>query len=404
MKKNIGSFSLMKRMNTAAILKLIREKGAVSRVDISKETGLTAATVTNLTSELIENKLVVEFTTGVSTGGRKPILLKINSDEFCVASASVSPDRVEFAVSDFCAKIIYYRHLSINENATAQECVDFIVKSLGEFQQSTTCRIIGLGIGIHGIVDSTEGISVYAPNLNWRNINFKKLISAHTDIPVFVDNDVRLAALAEMWFGISKSYDNFVLLYVGRGVGSSIVINKQLIRGSNDSAGEIGHSVIDIDGPLCQCGKRGCLQAFTNEEAMLSDLRKNLDKTSVLTENSSCDDIIDAYLNCSDEAAKIVIENEIKYLAIGISNIINIFNPSLVVLSSDVKNFDIALGNKLPSEVAKYAVAGGDNSCNIAYSTLGTRALLQGASALVLSHVYENPGILWDNKDKLSGV
>ena len=106
MTKKIGSFSLMKRMNTALILKLIRERGTISRIDLAKETGLTAATVTNLTAELIDNKLVEEFNTGVSTGGRKPILLKINSSEFCIASASINSDKVEFAVSDFCAKII----------------------------------------------------------------------------------------------------------------------------------------------------------------------------------------------------------------------------------------------------------------------------------------------------------
>ena len=398
MTKKIGSFSLMKRMNTALILNLIREKGAISRIDLAKETGLTAATVTNLTAELIDNKLVEEFNTGVSTGGRKPILLKINSDEFCIASASISPDRVEFAVSDFCAKIIFYKHLDIEKTATPQSCVDFIIKSLKEFSMSDSTRVIGLGIGIHGIVDSVEGVSVYAPNLNWHNVNIRELISEKTDVPVFVDNDVRLMALAEMWFGASKNAQDFVLLYVGRGVGSAFVIDKKLMRGSTDAAGEVGHTVIDIDGPRCECGKKGCLQAFTNEAAMVSCLKENLHKTEILNENSSCDEIVDAYLNHSDKAAEEVLKKEIKYLSLGISNIINVFNPSQVVLASDIKDFDIAVGNKLSTEVKRFFVAGSTQSCNITYSTLGTRALLNGATALVLSTVYENPGMLWNNK------
>ncbi len=400
MTKKIGSFSLMKRMNTALILNLIRERGTISRIDLAKETGLTAATVTNLTAELIENKLVEEFNTGASTGGRKPILLKINSGEFCIASASISPDKVEFAVSDFCAKIIFYKHHKIDKTSTPERCVEFIIKSLEKFSKENPTRVIGIGVGIHGIVDSVEGVSVYAPNLNWRNVNIKDLIAEHTDIPVFVDNDVRLMALAEMWFGTSKNADNFVFLYVGRGVGSAIVINKTLLRGSGDAAGEIGHTVIDIDGPKCECGKRGCLQAFTNEAAMLSYLGDNLDKTSILNENSTCDDIVDAYLNNSDEAARIVLDKEIKYLSLGISNIINVFNPSLVVLSSEIKDFDIAVGSRLSGEVDKLSVANGASICNIGYSSLGTRALLNGCAALVLSSVYENPGMLWDNKDK----
>lgn len=398
MKKKIGSFSLMKRMNTALILNMIRERGTISRIDLAKETGLTAATVTNLTAELIENKLVQEFNTGVSTGGRKPILLKINSGEFSIASASISPDKVEFAVYDFCAKIIFYKHMNIDSSFCAEECAKFIANSLNDFSKENKSSVIGIGVGIHGIVDSSEGISVYAPNLNWHNVNIRELISTYTNIPVFVDNDVRLMALAEMWFGTSKNTDNFVFLYVGKGVGSAIVINKELLRGCTDAAGEIGHTVIDIDGPTCECGKKGCLQSFTNKSAMLSCLKKNLDKTDILNENSTCDDIVDAYLNDSDKAAALVLKEETKYLSLGISNIINVFNPSLVVLSSDIKDFDIAVGNRLTDEVKKSSVLNGAYSCNISYSSLGSRAVLNGGTALVLSIVYENPGMLWDNK------
>ena len=400
MKKKIGSFSLMKRMNIALVLNLIREKGVVSRVDIAKETGLTAATVTNLTAELIDNNLVEEFSTGLSTGGRKPILLKINSGEFCIASASVTTDKVEFAVSDFCAKIIFYKHKSITKSATPMECIDFIVKSFEEFKKSNSTRVIGMGVGIHGVVNSDAGISVYAPNLNWHNVNIKELIEEKIDIPVMVDNDVRLMALAEMWFGNSKNADSFAFLYVGKGVGGAIVIDKKLIRGVNDAAGEIGHSVIDPEGPLCECGKKGCLQAFTSKDAMLKNMKANLLKSKHLNENSTCDDIIDAYLNYSDEAAVLTVEKQIRYLSIGISNIINIFNPSLIVLSSDIKDFDIAVMNRISGEIKKSFGGVFMQNTNLCYSSLGTRALINGATALVLSRVYENPGMLWDNKEE----
>lgn len=400
MKKKIGSFSLMKRMNIALILNLIREKGVVSRIDIAKETGLTAATVTNLTAELIDNRLVEEFSTGISTGGRKPILLKINSGEFCIASASVTTNKVEFAVSDFCAKIIFYKHKSIKETAEPEECIDFIVKSFEEFKKTNSTRMIGMGVGIHGIVDSEDGISVYAPNLNWHNVNIKKLIEEKINIPVMVDNDVRLMTLAEMWFGNSKNADDFVFLYVGKGVGGAVVIDKKLIRGANDAAGEIGHSVIDPDGPLCECGKKGCLQAFASESAMIKNMRANLSKSKYLNENSTCDDIIDAYLNYSDEAAVLTVEKEIKYLSIGISNVINIFNPSLIVLSSDIKDFDIAVMSKISEEIKKSFGGVFIQNTNLCYSSLGTRALINGATALVLSRVYDNPGMLWDNKEE----
>ena len=279
-----------------------------------------------------------------------------------------------------------------------KSCIEFIISSLREFSQKNSTRVIGIGVGIHGIVDSAEGVSVYAPNLNWRNVNIRELLCAHTDIPVFVDNDVRLMALAEMWFGSSKNIRDFVLLYVGRGVGTAFVMDKKLVRGSTDAAGEVGHTIIDVDGPICECGKKGCLQAFTNEAAMISALKENLDKTDILNEKSNCDEIVDAFLNHSDKAASEVLKREIKYLALGISNIINVFNPSQVVLASDIENFDIAVANTLSNEVKKYFVAESSQNCNITYSVLGQRAMLAGATALVLSTVYENPGMLWDNK------
>ncbi|MBO5742882.1 MAG: ROK family protein [Clostridia bacterium] len=280
------------------------------------------------------------------------------------------------------------------------ECIDFILKSFDEFKKSNSTRVIGMGVGIHGVVDSEAGVSVYAPNLNWHNVNIKELIEEKISIPVMVANDVRLMAMAEMWFGNSKNADDFAFLYVGKGVGGAIVIDKKLFRGANDAAGEIGHSVIDPEGPLCECGKKGCLQAFTSEDAMLKNMKANLSKTKHLNENSTCHDIIDAYLNYSDEAAVLTVEKEIKYLSIGISNIINIFNPSLIVLSSDIKDFDIAVMNRISGEIKKSFGGVFMQNTNLCYSSLGTRALLNGATALVLSRVYENPGMLWDNKEE----
>jgi len=396
MKRKIGSFSLMKRMNTALILNIIREKGSISRIQLAAETGLTAATVTNITAELIDNGLVTEFTTGLSTGGRKPIMLRINSEAFLVASAYISPDKVEVAITDFGANIIFYKYLPIAETVTPGECVDFIVNSLNKFKNKENRKIIGLGVALHGIVDSQEGTVIHAPNLGWKKVRIRELLEQKTDIPVIVDNDVRLMALAEIWFGTARYDESFVLLYVSRGVGSAVVIGGKLLRGFSDSAGEIGHCMIDPSGPVCECGKRGCLQAFTNEKAMIGKLKENLHFSNILSEASDCSDIVDAYLNHNDKAATIVMENEIKYLKAGISTIINMINPELIVLNTDIRDFDIATIEEL-SKCAKESLFGGTaNECTVKYSQLGQRAVLKGAIALVMSSVYDNPQSIWE--------
>lgn len=394
MTKKIGSFSLMKRMNTALLLNMIREHGPISRIELAKLTGLTAATVTNLTAELIGGDLVSECSTGVSTGGRRPVMLKVNSNGFFVASAYISPERTEFVVSDFGAEIICYKkHEYSCFSPSPEECVDFIVKSLEDFCVNNAAPI-GLGIGLHGIVDSEAGVLVNAPNLRWKNVNIKALTEARTDIPIYIDNDVRLMAMAEMWFGMAKDTDDFVFLYVGRGVGGAVVMDKKLLRGSSDFAGEIGHTVIDVNGPVCECGRTGCLQAFTNKDAMLRVLRENLGKSTVLTDSSNCSDIVDAYLEGKDPSAMVVISEEIRYLSTGIVNVINVFNPKLIVLGSDIRNFDIAVLSHLADAASTAGISGRDSDCSVKYSTLGERSVLLGGIAKVLSHVYENPAMI----------
>ena len=385
----------MKRMNTALILGMIKDTNGVSRIDIAKSTGLTAATVTNLTSELIDAGIVSEVAMGVSTGGRKPVILKINAGSFFAASAYISSNTVEVALADFNAQIKFYKKMTFNaETFSVDECVLFIQKSLDAFREKCKGKIIGLGLGLHGIVNSKDGVWLNAPNLNVRNTDIVKMLEEKCRIKVYAENNVRLMALAEMWFGTTKNVDDFVFLYVGKGVGGTIVTSRELVRGSCEASGEIGHMTIDMSGPLCQCGNRGCLQAHTNEGAMLRRLWNNLDKSEILTKDSSCDEMIDAYINFEDKAAAEVVEDEIKYLSAGISNIINIFNPKLIVLSSRIKNFDIAVLEKLSEHALKGGVAGSVSGCSVKYSTLGERAVLKGCIAKVLSEVYDNPSII----------
>jgi len=395
MKNKKGSFSLMKRMNTALILGLIKDTNGVSRIDIAKTTGLTAATVTNLTSELIDAGIVSEVATGESTGGRKPVILKINTESFFAASAYISSNTVEVALADFNAEIKFYKKMTFDaESFSVDACVSFIHQSFEAFREKCRGKIIGLGLGLHGIVNPRDGVWLNAPNLNVKNSEIQRLIEDKCHIKVYAENNVRLMALAEMWFGTTKNIDDFVFLYVGKGVGGAIVTSRELMRGSSEAAGEIGHMTIDMSGPLCQCGKRGCLQAHTNESAMLCRLRENLDKSDTLTANSTCDEMIDAFINHEDKAAATVVEEEIRYLSTGISNIINIFNPKLIVLSSRIKNFDIAVLEKLSEIASGGGVAGDVSGCSVRYSTLGERAVLKGCVARVLSEVYDNPAII----------
>lgn len=384
----------MKNMNTSVILNMIRCKGEISRIELAKATGLTAATVTNITSWLIDTGIVEECSVGVSTGGRKPVLLRLSAHSYYIASAYISPVSVQLAVADLNSNIIYRAHKAFDtSDISPEDCVSFIADELKGFSSQNPSPIVGLGVGVHGIADSSEGVIINAPILKWKNVPIKQMLKKATGLSVYAENDVRLMAIGEMWFGSANECDDFVLLYVGSGVGSAIISGGRLVRGVSDAAGEIGHSIIDLSGPICECGKRGCLQAHTGEAAMLRILHDNLDKTDILTPDSLCSDIISAYKNHGDKAATAVVENEIKYLSAAVLNITNLFNPALIVVASGFDGFSEVIVPQLAS-VPSYAITGKDSNCTIAASSLGSDAVLYGGIARVLDALCDNPSKL----------
>ena len=390
MKNNIGSFSLIKKINTALILNMIRAKGKVSRIELARESGLTAATITNITSELIDGGIIEETSMGNSTGGRKPVILKMCSCGIYVASSYISPHGVEFAVADLRGKIIFKKDFEFkNIPPSAEACTDFISDMVSDFLKKNEGRIVGISLGLHGVADSEKGVLINAPNLNWKNIPIKYMLQEKCNIDVYVQNDVRLMANAEMNYGIAKDYDDFVYFYIGSGVGAAVVSGGELLKGCNNAAGEIGHTVIDPDGPVCRCGKRGCLQAFVGEDAMLDKLAVNLHLSDKLNKESSCFDIMREYVKNSDEAAKKVVESEIKYLSVGISNIINIFDPELIVVGSDIEYFEQAVVEEISGQ--NKIETSTDIKCETVFSSLGKDAVILGGIAAVLKAVCDNP-------------
>lgn len=390
MTNNIGSFTKMKSTNIQLILKKIHQHGSVSRVQIAKETGLTAATVTNLTAELISCGIVVEAEAGASSGGRKPIMLKLNTADYGICSVYISPDYVELAVTDFEANFVYYNSVPAASQADPGAAVKIIADEYRKAVRQTDRRVVAVGVGLHGIVDHDSGTSVFAPNLEWKNVPVVQLLSQHIDVPVFADNDVKLMAKGEMWYGAARGVSDFVYLYVGDGIGGAIVIDGRVYRGTGNGSGEIGHCTVDGSGEICSCGNRGCLQTKASKRAMLSAVRKLSGDSLRGASISDCDSLA-AACTAGNPAAVAVMDDEAKYLAIGVTTLVNLFNPSLVVVDSDIKGFDGAVMDKLKVEIAARQMKFFDNMCDVVYSHLGDTAVIKGATAMVLNRIFEQP-------------
>ncbi|WP_338780807.1 ROK family transcriptional regulator [Metabacillus sp. FJAT-52054] len=395
----IGSFQLMKSLNRSLILNIIRSSGMISRAEIAKKTRLTPPTVTNIVHELLNEELVIEGQTGPSSGGRKPIMLRINSRNFYIIGVDVGVKKVRFAVTDLNAEILMKSIVSISERMTEEELVKLIIKqiyTLIDKADIPRTKIMGIGIGMHGIVDAERGISIFAPNLNMKNIPLKSMLEAEFMIPVKVENDVRAMALGEAWFGSGIGFEDLICINVGYGIGAGIIMNNKLFRGRHGLAGEIGHTVVDLNGPRCTCGSYGCLQTLTAHDGLKSAAMKEiiLGRRTLISELTEGDvdkisgKIIHQAAKSGDDLAIEILQTTGKYLGAAISNLVHVLNPPKIIIGGGISKAGPFLLDPLKEVVLKRALSEEARETIIVESGLGDRAGLVGAVTLILEDMF----------------
>ncbi|KLU65506.1 N-acetylglucosamine repressor [Desulfosporosinus acididurans] len=400
----VGSFQGMKSLNKSTILNVVRQYGPISRARIAKLTKLTPPTVTNLVSELIESKLVIEGTLGESTGGRKPILLRINSSAFYVIGVYAGAKRLKAVTANLDGNIIGEFETRYAANQTREQFLQTLEKAVQNVMDNTHQQkesFLGIGVGMHGLVDPEQGLSLFAPHLNLRDLPIKSFLENRFQLPVEVENDVRAQALGESWFGKGVGIQNFICVHIGTGVGAGIIIDNKLYRGSSFTAGEIGHTTIDSNGPKCSCGNYGCLETLVGGAALARRAQQaiRLGKESILEEWVQGDlDEISAEMLCKaaqngDFVAAEVLGDTGRYLGIGLANLINILNPALIILSGGVSRAEHYLLNPLMDTLEKRALTKPANTVKIAISELGKNSIPIGAFTLVLYKLFTPTGL-----------
>lgn len=406
-KVKTGKASIVKGINTKNILDIIRRKGPISRIEIAEITGLTPATITNITSELIDKKLIIEAEAGDSSGGRKPIMLRVRCDYYRVVGVYLGSRKIKIITSDLMANIKHKKEIRYENNSVTTEYVmEILEKELTpiiEKYSNKNKKVVGIGIGIHGLVDSNRGISVVAPNLGWRNVNIADTLYKKYSIPVFVDNNTRTMALGEKWFGSGKNVSSFFCLNIEYGVGGSFFIEDKLIAGASFGAGEIGHTTVDINGEMCSCGNRGCLETVASVKALLRQAytryedNKNskvfLGKEINSVSDINPDDVFEAAKE-GDEFAISLIKRMGENIGTGIANVINMLNPEMIIINGGIISTGDMLLAPIIDSVKKHSFLNSVNSTGIVLSKLGNVAYLKGAVVLATQHIFDNPDLI----------
>jgi transcriptional regulator of PTS gene len=324
------------------VVSLIRSAGQIARIDIAAETGVSPGTITAITQEMIQAGLVEEVApeAGRAAAGRgQPrVSLKLRGEAHLVAGIKVSFRTLSVVLMDFEGNTVdeHVSQLSaprLSAEALAGEIGALLDDATAGIGRKTE-DISGLGVGLAGTIDAIEGFVHWSPSLTERNVQLRDTLEAALPMPVFLDNDANLVAKAEQLFGEARGVRDFIVVTIEQGVGMGIAINGEIFRGTRGCGTEFGHTKVHLDGALCRCGQRGCLEAYVADYALLREAEVSMPAAADKTPEERLELLFDA-AHAGDPTARSIITRASRMFAMGLANLVNIFDPSLLILSGE---------------------------------------------------------------------
>jgi glucokinase len=272
--------------------------------------------------------------------------------------------------------------------SAAEELIDELLDRNGVESE----ELMGIGLGVAGMIDFKEGLVVFSPNLPLRNVPFRDLISDYYRCPAFLDNDANVAALGEKYYGHGRGVSNFITVTLGTGIGAGIIIGGNIYRGATGSAGEVGHTIIALDGPPCTCGSNGCFEALASGQAITrrgkeESRRKLGGKLLELAEGKEeniTGELVSRAAREGDETCQDILSEIGRLVGIGLTNIVNVFNPELIVISGGMSEAGELLLEPARKVVKEQALIPNSQAVRIVTTALGDRVGVMGAAALAL--------------------
>lgn len=327
-------------INRRIVLDLIRTRQPISRADLARDSGLQRSTISLITEQLIEEQWITEGAIGHAPRGRKPRFLHLNVERAGIIGINVRPTMTTIALADLNGR--FAAQESIPTAATPETFVGELSKYVGDFVKSHP-RVFyeGIGVSLPGRVDYVSQRLVFAPNLGWRDVDLKTPLERATGLPVVIENAANACVLSEMWFGRQmEGIHDLISLTVSEGIGTGIIVNRQLMRGPTGMAGEFGHVSINEEGPLCRCGNRGCWESYASNTAAINyyvqatgGTRKNNSKQSIPM--PTFDDLLRLAAQGDSKAAE-ALDRMARYLGVGMAMLVTGFAPSMVIVVGEV--------------------------------------------------------------------
>jgi predicted NBD/HSP70 family sugar kinase len=388
--------AIIRNINRFDVLHTIRLRdNQVSRSELSDLTGLSQATISSIVGHLIEEGALIEddaYGLGTRGRGRPLVMLRLNPDYTHVVGVKIATHQIVFSVTDFVGNVSASDNIPVEpRKLTPAQLIAFIVRGVRACLKKANKSIedvSGIGVGLPGFVDSHRGLAYWSPVFESSNVNFRELLQTKFEVPVFVENDANLVTLAEHWFGMAKGLENAVVVTIEHGTGSGLIFNGKLYRGAQGLAAEFGHTKLVFDGPLCQCGERGCMETHTAAFAIIHEAAKagfRVPKRPLdYNERSRLIQVIISKAEAGDKSMRRIFEQMGRYLGLGIANLVNLLNPQRVVICQGAVRCAHLFEDSLRAVAERMVIPPLKRNLEIVIHHWGDEVWARGAASLVL--------------------
>lgn len=384
--------AILRNRRMSYFLSEIWNAGSISRSRLGEITGLALPSVTRLVQDLKETGVIIEVDKGASSGGRQPSLLRINPDKGVVFGIDLSGIELRGAILDAANQCLFViqEPFSGVQPEVLREQIFGLCRKLIANPVITNRPILGIGISIPGTVDIENGVIRDSSNLHLKNYPIAEILEEEFRIPVIIEHDTLAAALAEKYYGAGRGASDLIYVIVSAGIGTGVILNNELYRGSTGMAGELGHVIMERGGQVCACGKHGCLEALASISAMLS-FSQNLayrQNAALLqsSRNLGLEPItvktITIAAQQGDALTQAIVNRAADYLAIAINMVVSVLDIPLVIIGGEVEEMGEVFFGPFRESLAKYR--GDEPIIQAVPAILGENAAIQGMGILAL--------------------
>lgn len=378
--------------NRNSILKMITLDAPISRIELASRSGLSKMSLTNIISEFKEEGLVEETGVDVSAAGkRKPILLELVDGALCSIGIHITRNFVEGCLADIKGTILFSKKEPLSKDITTKSLTEIILNLIRTIHNLESRRIVGIGVSSMGPLDLEKGVILNPTNFyGIQNLPIVSIIKEkYPNLPVFLCKNTSSAVLAEKYYGTDKAIKNFAYLGVSNTLGCGAVVDDRLITGSNGFACELGHISVNPDGPLCSCGNKGCLEIYAslNAAEQYAEEEIKLGEETMLTSPVLYEDIVSA-AKAHDKVACRVLDKQCKYLSVAVINLINTFDPSVVVVGNEIAIDGKEIIDRIRNQVANIPLSAKHHPVDIVLSKFYDKAPLLGSATYVFEMLY----------------